>query len=326
MAYVAPIVARAEALAAKLETTYATDPVPTAGANAVRLAARAWSSFTVGYEWANLRDDVMNNAYVPLVSASPAGQKVRFNLQWELKGLGSAYSAGAFVDADPLIQACGWAGTFSSSPSNQWTYAPISPATLRPSCTIYVWSGANQYKVSGCRGNFDAMFRAGQIIRLTFALEGILQATPVAASVPAPTFTAVVPPAAISQVMSIGPWSADYDEVTLRSNNTLAWLYSGNSRYFTTDGGLQSYDIGLMRPEIVITARSTPQTTYDPIVDWSTATTRAFAIAWGTTQYNKGTATDAAVFIPSEPAMEVQKDFTGWRATYRCTAPSLLFN
>ncbi len=322
MPYVAPVVARAEACAVKLESTYGTDPVPTAASNSVRLARRAWSSITPGYEWPNLRDEVMNNSFIPLVSALPAGLKCRVNLGWELKGLGADYtSSSVFVDADPLFQSCGWSGSYSTSPSHRWTYAPITPATLRPSCSIYVWAGGNQYKVSGCRGNFEVIFRAGQIILVTFMLEGLLTTYPAAAGVPTPTFTGGIPPAAISQVMSIGPWAADYDEVVLRSGNRTQWLYSGNAA-----SGLQSYDFGLMMPEIVVTARSTPQSTYDPILDWGAATTRAFTIAWGATQFNQGTATDPAIFIPSDPGHEVQKDFTGWRAAYRCTAPSLLFN
>jgi hypothetical protein len=76
----------------------------------------------------------------------------------------------------------------------------------------------------------------------------------------------------------------------------------------------------------VVVGRSTPQTTYDPVVDWSTAVTRAFSIAWGTTAFNKGTVTDTGLWIPSAPVTENHKEFTGWRAMYRCLAPSLLFN
>jgi hypothetical protein len=327
MAYVSPIVARAESVAAKIESVYATDPVPTAALNAVRVSKRAWNSLIADYEWPNLRDDAANNSFIPLASAFPAGLKARLSLQWELKGLGADYtSATVFVDADPLFQACGWAGTWSATPTHQWTYAPIGVSTVRPSCTIYVWSGANQYKISGCRGNFEAVFRAGQIIQVTFTLEGILQTTPLVASVPATTYTGGIPPAAIAQVMSIGPWTADYDEITVRSGNNVQWLYSGNQQFFAGAGGLQSYDFGISRPEIVVVGRSTPQSTYDPIVDWSTAAQRAFTMAWGITQFNKGTVTDSGIWIPSAPATENHKEFTGWRASYRCLAPALLFN
>lgn len=323
MAYVAPIVARAEAVAAKIESGYGTDSVPTASANGVRLSRRAWSSLRVGYNWPNLRDETMNQSFIPLPGAIPAGARGQLTLGWELKGLGSAYSNVAFVDADPLFQACGWAATFSSSPSNQWTYAPIGPTTARPSATVYVWAGANQYKLSGCRGNFEIMFRAGQIIDVTFTLEGLLTANPVAAAMPTETFTGAVPPPAISQSCSLGggTWAPDYDDITFRSGNRMEWLFSGNAA-----SGLQSYDYGLSLPEVQITARSVSQATYDPIVDWTSTTLRSFTVGFGTVQYNKGTLTDAGLYIPSDPTSEIQKGFTGWRLTYRCTSPSLLLN
>jgi hypothetical protein len=327
VAYISPIVARAEAVAAKLETTYATDPVPTASANLVRVSKRAWNSLIADYEWPNLRDEVANNSFIPLVSAFPQGLKARISLMWELKGLGSAYTGTAFVDADPLFQCCGWAGTFSATPTPQWTYAPIGITAARPSCTIYFWTGANLYKVSGCRGNFEAIFPSGRIIQVTFTLEGILQATPVATAVPALTFTGAIPPAAIAQACTVGPWAPDYDDITIRSGNNVQWLYSGNSSYFAASGGLQSYDYGIARPEMVIVARSVSQANYDPVVDWSTAAQRAFTMNWGITQFNKGTLTDASgLWVPSAPATENQKEFTGWRSTYRCVAPVLLLN
>lgn len=322
MAYIAPIVARAEAIAAKIESAYGTDPVPTAALNLVRISKRAWSSLVADYEWPNLRDDVANNSFIPLPSAFPAGLKARLSIQWELKGLGADYTSSAvFVDADPLLQCCGWAGTWSATPTHQWIYAPIGITTPRPSCSIYVWAGGNQYKISGCRGNFEAMFRAGQLIQVTFNLEGVLQATPLAAAVPALTFTGAIPPAAIAQTCTIGPWAPDYDDITLRSGNEVQWLYSGNAT-----SGLQSYDYGRARPEVIVVGRSTAQSTYDPIVDWSTATSRAFTMAWGITQFNRGTVTDSGLWIPAAPATEDQKGFTGWRASYRCTAPQLLLN
>lgn len=320
MTYVAPNPIRFEALAAKLETTYGTDPVPTAAANGVRLSDRVFSGLIPSAEWPNLRDDVMNQSLIPLAAAAAHGQKAQIDIAWELKGLGSDYtSAAVFVDADPLIQCCGWAGTWSAAP-DKWTYAPILTGA-RPSCTIYGWGGLNLYKVSGCRGNFMVTIKAGQLIQVRFRLEGILTALPAAAAAPVETFTGGVPPAAVSQVTTIGPWNPDYDEIVIESGNDAVWLYSGNAV-----DGLQSYDYGISKPGVKVTARQTSQTTYDPFTDWTTPTARAFSSTFGTVAFNKGTFSDSALWIPSQPRHQNQKNFTGWEVNYRCTAPQLLLN
>lgn len=318
--YVAPNPIRFEAAAVKLETTYLTDPVPTAALNAVRLSKRVFTGLIPTARFANLRDDVMNQGLIPPAAAAAHGQIADVIFQWELKGLGSDYtSASVFVDADPLIQSCGWAGTWSAAP-DKWTYAPILTGA-RPSCTVYGWANGNQWKVSGCRGNFTCTILAGQLIQVEFRMQGVLTALPVAAGVPAATFTGAVPPAAVSQGTTIGPWSPDYRKIVIESGNEVDWLESGNG----TDG-LQSYDYGISKPTVKVSANALSQATYDPFTDWVTPTTRAFSSTFGTVTFNKGTFADSALWIPEKPNHIDHKNFTAWDVTYRCTAPSLVLN
>lgn len=314
MAYVAPKPIRLYALAAKIESTYATDPVPTAATNAVRLAKPLWPVIIPTMEWANLRDDAANNSFIPLAAAGAHGQKCRLIIPWELKGVGVAYTGSNFADADPLIQSCGWASSFATATE---TYAPVTVAA-RPSCTVYGWAGGNVYHISGCRGNFEARILAGRISIITFTMEGILTALPVAAAVPSATYQAVIPPAAVSQSMTIGSWATDYDDIVLRTANDCQWLYSGNA----TDG-LQSYDFGISKPALEITARAVDQGTYEPITDWDTPTSRAFTAQVGTATGNKHILSDSGIWIPEEWQPEDYKNFGAWRARYRCTAPQL---
>jgi len=106
MPYVAPIPIRAQAAAIKIETTPYTDVVPTAAANGWRLARGIWSGITPSMEWANLRDDAVNNSFIPLQAAFAQGQKVKFQFAWEFKGLGAAYNPNV-IDADPAFQMSG---------------------------------------------------------------------------------------------------------------------------------------------------------------------------------------------------------------------------
>lgn len=282
-----------------------------------------WTTLIPDAEWANLRDDVANGQFIPPPAAAAWGQKAKLSIQWELKGLGSAYSGIAFTDADPLIQSCGWAGTFGAS---TWTYTPVLTAA-RPSCTVYGWANGNQYKVSGCRGNFEIRIRAGEIMQMRFTLEGVLTTVVTTASVPATTYTATIPPAAVAQTCTIGPWTPDYDEILVRSGNDAQWLYSGNAVYGISSG-LQSYDFGLSKPEVEITARATGVATYDPYTDWTSVppVSRAWTMNWGAVATNKGTITDTGLWIPSPPANINTKNFTAWRTRYRCTSPTLTFS
>jgi hypothetical protein len=325
MTYVQPIGIRGDLVACKKETTYGTDITPGPTTDAVRINKRAWNSIAHDFEWANLRDEAANNSFVPIQAAAARGMKARLTLGWELKGLGATYtSSSVYTDADPLFQACGWAGVYSA---NTWTYAPITtPTTLRPSATVYVWTGGKQYKVTGARGNFEAIIRAGQIINVTFTLEGFLAALETDVAVPASTYSVAIPPAAVSQSCSIGGgvWTPDYDEITIRSGNEVGWLYSGNAA-----DGLQSFDYGISRPEIVVKARSVPTATYSPWGDQQAGTARAFTLSWGTVAYNKGVFSDTGIWIPRGGILEPQGPgggFTGWQITYRCLAPQLLLN
>ena len=323
MPYVAPIPIRGDTIAAKLETTYGTDIVPAVATDAVRIAKRGWNSIQPDFAFPNLREDAANNSFIPIQAAGARGQKARLALEWELKGLGATYTTALFSDGQPLFAACGWVPVFSA---NTWTLTPVLPSASRPSASIYVWTGGKQYKMTGCRGNFEATIRAGQIAKVAFNLEGLLPVIETDVAVPAATYTAAIPPAAVSQACTIGgaTWSPDYDEIIIRSNNSVGWLNSGNAA-----DGLQSFDYGLSMPEIVVAARSVATATYSPMADQQAGTARAFTCTTGSVQYNRAIFSDTGIWIPAQGILEAQGPqggFTGWRITYRCLAPQLLFN
>src|SRR5260370_8584085 len=102
MPYTAPIAIRNDLVAAKLETTYGTDAVPSPTVNAVRISKRAWSSITPGYEWPILRDDVANQSFIPIQAAAAHGQKAPLSLMWELNALGTTSTTPALPAPPPL--------------------------------------------------------------------------------------------------------------------------------------------------------------------------------------------------------------------------------
>ena len=316
---------RFETCAVALESGgYNVDPVPTVGANAVRTSARLWTGCVPGARWLNKRDDVMNNSLIRLAPATAHGQTAAVQIQLELKGRGSAYTAVTVgADWDPLIQACAWTPAWASSPSDQLTYTPIGNAA-RPSCTVYGWAGGNLYKVTGCRGNWRMLFRPGQRISFTFTLEGFLESLPAQTAVPGGSaWTTVIPPPAVNMSVTLGGWTPQFSELMLESGNTCDWLESGNG----TDG-LDQYDISMQDPRGTISGRSVSASTFDPFTQLvsSPPGSLAFALSWGSVQYNRGQFSDSATFIAAAPRHVNEKGFTAWTVAFGLVAPAALVN
>lgn len=319
MAYVAPLILRLDGLTAKLETTTNTDanPPTTAG---IRVTERVWNSLRAQFAFPNLRDDAANAGLVPLGPAAARGWYADLTIGWEFHGVTGPYSAGVALEADPLIQACGWIGTFSAAPTPQWTYVPVS-TQARPSCTIYAYAGGQLWKLVGCRGRWRPTFRAGQISVWRFEMRGIISAAPTDAALPAITYTAIVPPPAVGLGITVGSWAVDPQEISIDGGNTVEMITTGNQ----TDA-IQSFDYGLLAPEIRIVGNAVPLATAAPLSDQQAATQRALALTLGSAQYNRVAISDTGLAIIAEQKVPVASRFAGYDLRYRMPNPSVLVN
>src|ERR1041385_3456934 len=121
---------------------YGVDAVPAVGTDALRVSERVWSSFRVIENWPNTNEDAASGAIFGMAPGGPRGRYVEANIAWQTRGAGSDL----VVEADPLLQACGWTqvdGTLKFD----YTLA----ASAHASTTCYLYGGGLLVKALGCR-------------------------------------------------------------------------------------------------------------------------------------------------------------------------------
>ena len=168
---------RNQLILAKLETTYRTDPTPTAGANSIQAMDISISEQSPPLE---------RLAQVGSLSNLPSllGERwVDVSFKVEMKGSGSA---GTAPKHGVLLQACSMSETIVTGGGPSVTYEPNS--TSQASCTIWAYIGGRVHKITGCRGTFKAVCEAGKFMVYEFTFSGYRSAAPSIASLPTPTF------------------------------------------------------------------------------------------------------------------------------------------
>lgn len=168
---------RNQLILAKLETTYRTDPTPSAASNSIQAMDISISEQSPPLE---------RQAQVASLSNLPSllGERfVEVSFKVEMKGSGSA---GTAPKHGVLLQACSMSETIVTGGSPTVTYAPNS--TSQASCTIWAYIGGRVHKITGCRGTWKAVCEAGKFMVYEFTFQGYRSATPSVASLPTPTF------------------------------------------------------------------------------------------------------------------------------------------
>ena len=171
---------------AKIETTYGTDSVPTAAANAILFQDADLAPMEAEQPERPMVLPWLGNRPVNLVS-----QRTRLQGSIDLAGSGAAGTAPAY---GPLLRACGLAQTIT--PATRVDYTPVS--TGEEAVTLYVHPDGKLHAALGARGTFGLDIQGGQTPRFTFDLQGIYVA-PTAVSLPAPTLSGFIDPLPVSR-------------------------------------------------------------------------------------------------------------------------------
>ena len=167
-------------LAAKIESTYNTDPT-IAGTNAVEIydvSLTPIASETVSRE--------LIRGYMGNYQQIPVAVKTELSFKTELVASGTA---GTKPRIDPLLLSCGLARVDVSSTSN--TYSP--DATPDSSCTINVYVNGNMHQLTGARGTFNIVGEVSTIPYFEFTFTGNYN-TPTATANLTPSFGAAASP------------------------------------------------------------------------------------------------------------------------------------
>jgi len=181
-----------EVILAKIETTYNTDPVPTAGTNAVLVQ-------NVGFSLEGLRmnDRPAVRANIGKLQQVFGGKLAKLTFDVEVKGSGTA---GTAPEAGTLLRACGLVETVVASTSV--TYKPIS--TSHESITLYWYEGGRKlHKITGARGSVSLKLSAGGLALYSFEFTGH-HLDPSDIAQPSPTYGSVVPRTALNMAVSLG--------------------------------------------------------------------------------------------------------------------------
>lgn len=155
----------------KTESTYRTDPTPTAATNAMAVS---------DFQLTEQEPPAQRPAQVGNLSRLPSilGER-SIEMSFKIENLGSGV-AGTAPRLGALLRACGFGETVLSSTSV--TYEPITDSI--ESCTIWAYIGGRLHKITGCRGTVKAVCEAGQFMSFEFNMMGYRSAAPTVATIP----------------------------------------------------------------------------------------------------------------------------------------------
>lgn len=251
-----------EALFAKIETTYGTDPTPVAGTDAILFSDLQIVPFERlrMYQRAAVRASLGTLQH--LYGGALGG--IRFNA--ELKGSGAA---GTAPEIGPLLRACGLGQTIVGGTSV--TYAPVS--TALESITIYGFEfGRVRHIFSGCRGNVSIRFVAGEPVMGAFEFIG-KRGTVTDQTQPVPTINSTVPVTAKGMATTIGGvGSLVVQDYELNLNNVVS--VDGN---LNDSEGYGNVTITKRDPTLSLQLHSELIATLNPYSDLTAGTARALA-------------------------------------------------
>lgn len=219
---------RKAVLLAKVESTYGTDPTPSASTDAI---------LTIDIDPSRTFTEIARNVQIgSLTHKQSVGRErmITVNFQHELVGSGAAATAPRL---GALLQACGFAETVNSP--TDVTYAPSS--TSLKSVTLYIYMDGLLHQVHGAVGTFKLTCAAGQPAILDFTFMGLYE-DKTDTAIASPTYESTVDdiPICVSAGLTYNSVSLVVNEVTVDMANQVSKRPSINSS--TAIAGFQITD------------------------------------------------------------------------------------
>lgn len=311
----------------KEESSYGSDPTPTAGANAIRGVGRLWPAITPEAAFPNMREEELSNSLIGVAPGPSAGQLVNFDWRLPLRGAGAAYSSSTPVrpEADPFLRASGFSRTHvdtGSSESVSYAFADTSHS----SAAAYLYAAGKRFVVLGMRGNMTLEGAVGQPAFARFALQGMLAGV-TEASVPSMTLTSIIAPVMKGIALTLTPsgqsaWTPKVPGFELTTGHAVDRADDVNAA-----DGVEGFFIGATEPRFSFTPRTKDLTTYDA---WVYAQSRLIHTLDATinpsVQYNRLVidCDDARLLNPPQPAED--GNFAASRMEYMLRHLILRFN
>ena len=324
MAY--PHALRIEALLAKIESAYATDPTPSASVDGIRGVGRLWNALTPEFAFPNMREDVVSNSLVGVAPGTPAGSLMSIEYTVQAMGAGAAYASGTPIrpEADPLIMACGFARTHTDTGGSESVDYDLAD-TGHASITVWAYAGGKLFKVVGCRGNMTWAPQAGGLGTFTFRLQGLLSTTPAETTTATVTsYDAVIPPPNVNMALALNPgssWTPRTAGLEITTGHTIARLDDVSSA-----DGIERFEISATDPRMSFTARAVDTSDYNP---WSLSrarTAHTVDLTLGDTQYNRVKLDCELAYLMSDPGHDEDQGFAATSLEYMLRDLQLTFD
>lgn len=308
-----------DAMMAKVEVTYGTDPVPVAGTDDLVLANHIWPQIGYADQWENDRDNVVvggGGSLLPTTPAIPRGRMVDLSFDIEPRPKGSAYSAvGDLRGTTALLRACGLSATVATSGIDfTWVSASLE------SCTIWFYSGGNLYKLTGCVGRCELQLNAGQQAILHFEMKGKLVTDPATTAVASITYLTNPAPSVVGVAATVGSWSPDFETMVLNFGQEVQTRPNGNQA-----DGLR-FRIARHRPRLRLLTESVAIATYDPYADKKARTARTVACTVGSGTGLQIKIAGLTSYVDKAIRHQDLTGFTGYDLDYLVTAGSMRFD
>lgn len=249
------------------------------------------------------------------------------------KGFGSAYSASVFPpnEIHRFLLGSGYVATYSASPTPQHTYTPVPVGTVPSHLTVRQYMQGSIYEQAGCQSDFSYETQGLGVPVFTFDWQGVASA-PTDTTLPSITYqaTSIIPPVASAVVNSInGVTTLTVRSVKYKRNrsNSTARIAQNLS------GGHAGFIYASYSPEWEVEVERPARATFDPEALMAAATSIAFSVQFGATQYNRWKhETVQGQIIDVQPAADgglatVSFTVRGFASTPSANdAESLLFN
>lgn len=258
---------RKNVLLAKLESTYGSDPTPTAAANAI---------LALNTEIKETREPIERGINISTLSNKAALDGSSFaevTFSVELKGSGTA---GTAPRLGALLQACSMDETVVSTTSV--TYEPVSSS--QKSVTLWVYVDGRLHKINGAVGSVKLNATAGQLGMLEFTMTG-KYTTPAAGAIVTGTYDSTVPPVCKSCTFSYNARTTLIAKmVEFDLANTVA-----RRNDLSESTGIAGFQVTERKPVATFDVEAQLETSYNFRSDQLT-TTRALSLVVGATAGN----------------------------------------
>jgi hypothetical protein len=191
-------------LLAKIESTYGTDPTPTAGSNVIG----AWRG-TVNLDISadSIQRAILDPGYNRVIGYQSMKQ-CAISFRTEVRGnrTGAASndiakgSSTYAIEIDSLLKSCDLTPTYVAESSGGARdgfvfYRPALPSTeFGSSVTFYLYSEGKLYKATGCKGDVSAVMEAGKLCFFDWKFSGFYNVPTDNTPIPTGTFLTTAPP------------------------------------------------------------------------------------------------------------------------------------